>query len=51
VKTKDYDVSEWGNPTKRVKLADGGSAWTWEFRGYGSAQGWPPESPFPTGIA
>jgi hypothetical protein len=40
VKTKDYYVSEWGNPTKRVKLADGGSTWTWEFRGYGGAQGW-----------
>jgi hypothetical protein len=40
VKTKDYYVSEWGNPTKRVKLADGGSTWIWEFRGYGGAQGW-----------
>jgi len=39
VKTKDYHVSERGNPTKRVKLADGGSTWMWEFRGYGGAQG------------
>lgn len=40
VKTKDDYVREWGNPTKRVKLPDGGSTWTWEFRGYGGAQGW-----------
>ena len=31
VKTKDYYVSEWGNPAKRYKTADGGSIWTWEF--------------------
>lgn len=40
VKTKDYYVSQWGSPKKRIKLADGGSTWTWEFRGYGGAQGW-----------
>ena len=32
VKTKDYYVSEWGNPAKRVKLADGGSIWTCRAR-------------------
>jgi hypothetical protein len=51
VKIKDYYVSEWGNPTNRVKLANGGSTWTWEFRGYDGVQGWPPELPFPGGIA
>ena len=40
VKTKDYYVSEWGNPAKRIRAADGGSIWTWEFRGYGGRQGW-----------
>lgn len=40
VKTKDYYISEWGNPTKRTTMADGGSTWTWQFRGYGGAQGW-----------
>jgi hypothetical protein len=40
VKTKDSYVSEWGNPTKRTKAADGGEIWTWEFRGYGGRQGW-----------
>jgi hypothetical protein len=40
VKTKDYYISEWGNPTKRTTSADGGSTWTWQFRGYGGRQGW-----------
>ena len=40
VKTKDYYLSEWGNPATRVKAADGGSIWTWEFRAYGGAEGW-----------
>ena len=40
LKTKDYCVSEWGNPTKRTKAADGGDIWTWEWRGYGGSQGW-----------
>jgi hypothetical protein len=40
VKTKDYYLSEWGKPAKRVKSDDGGEVWTWEFSGYGGAQGW-----------
>ena len=40
VKTKDYYLSERGNPTKRTKTADGGEIWTWEWRGYGGGQGW-----------
>ena len=40
VKTKDYYLSEWGKPAKRVKSDDAGEVWTWEFSGYGGAQGW-----------
>ncbi len=40
VKTKDYYLNEWGKPAKRVKSHDGGEEWTWEFSGYGGAQGW-----------
>ena len=40
VKTKDYYVSQWGNPAKRTTMADGQSTWIWQFRGYGGAQGW-----------
>lgn len=40
VKTKDYYLSEWGNPAKRTTTANGESIWTWEFRGYGGRQGW-----------
>ena len=40
VKTKDYYLNEWGKPAKRVKSDDGGAVWTWEFSGYGGAQGW-----------
>jgi len=40
VKTKDYYLSEWGKPKKREQSADGGEIWTWEFSGYGGAQGW-----------
>ena len=40
VKTKDYYLSEWGKPAKRAKSDDGGEVWTWEFSGYGGAQGW-----------
>ena len=40
VKTKDYYVREWGNPSKRMKTADGEDVWTWEWRGYGGTQGW-----------
>ena len=40
VKTKDYYISEWGNPAKRTKTTDGESIWIWEFRGYGGRQGW-----------
>ena len=40
VKTKDYYLTEWGKPAKRAKSDDGGEVWTWEFSGYGGAQGW-----------
>jgi hypothetical protein len=40
VKTKDYYLTEWGKPTKRTTTQDGGDMWTWEFSGYGGAQGW-----------
>lgn len=40
VKTKDYYIAEWGKPTKRFKSQDGGETLTWEFSGYGGAQGW-----------
>lgn len=40
VKTKDYYLSEWGKPAKRDTTANGERVWTWEFRGYGGAQGW-----------
>src|SRR5262245_9795554 len=40
VKTKDYYLAEWGKPAKRGKSDDGGEVWTWEFSGYGGAQGW-----------
>ena len=40
VKSKDYYLSEWGKPAKRAKSDDGGEVWTWEFSGYGGAQGW-----------
>lgn len=40
VKTKDYYLTEWGKPAKRAKSNDGGEVWTWEFSGYGGAQGW-----------
>lgn len=40
VKTKEGYLREWGKPAKRVKSDDGGEAWTWEFSGYGGAQGW-----------
>ena len=40
VKTKDYYLSEWGKPAKRTTSDDGREVWTWEFSGYGGAQGW-----------
>ena len=40
VKTKDYYLAEWGKPAKRARTEDGGDVWTWEFSGYGGAQGW-----------
>ena len=40
VKTKDYYLSEWGRPAKRTSSDDSGEVWTWEFSGYGGAQGW-----------
>ena len=40
VKTKDYYLTEWGKPATRAKSDDGGEVWTWEFSGYGGAQGW-----------
>ncbi|HJT20011.1 MAG TPA: hypothetical protein VJ746_06050 [Nitrospira sp.] len=40
VKTKDYYVHEWGRPTKRRQTIDGEETLTWEWRGYGGAQGW-----------
>ena len=40
VKTKEYFIKEWGKPAKRAKSADGGEILTWEFSGYGGAQGW-----------
>ena len=40
VKTKDSYLAEWGKPTKRITTRDGGEVWTWEFSGYGGAQGW-----------
>jgi hypothetical protein len=40
VKTKDYYLTEWGKPAKRAKSDDGGEILTWEFSGYGGAQGW-----------
>lgn len=40
VKTKDYYLTEWGKPAKLAKAADGGEVLTWEFSGYGGAQGW-----------
>ena len=40
VKSKDYYLSEWGKPAKRARSDDGGEVWTWEFSGYGGAQGW-----------
>lgn len=32
VTTKDYYLSEWGKPAKRVKSDDGGEVWTEELR-------------------
>lgn len=40
VKTKEDYLREWGKPARRVKSDDGGETWTWEFSGYGGAQGW-----------
>jgi hypothetical protein len=40
VKTKDYYLAEWGTPTKRTRSQEGEEIWTWEFSGYGGAQGW-----------
>ena len=40
VKTKDYYLTEWGKPAKGALSDDGGEVWTWEFSGYGGAQGW-----------
>jgi hypothetical protein len=40
VKKKDYYLTEWGKPAKRAKSEDGGEILTWEFSGYGGAQGW-----------
>lgn len=40
VKTKDYYVREWGQPTKRANAGDGGEILRWESRAYGGAQGW-----------
>jgi len=40
VKTKDYYLTEWGKPAKRVTSQEGEDIWTWEFSGYGGAQGW-----------
>ena len=40
VKTKDYYIAEWGKPAKRFTSRDGGETLTWEFSGYGGAQGW-----------
>lgn len=39
VKTKDSYSTEWGQPAKRARSEDGGEVWTWEFSGYGGAQG------------
>ena len=40
VKSNDYYLAEWGKPAKRARSEDGGDVWTWEFSGYGGAQGW-----------
>ena len=40
VKTKDYYMTEWGNPAKRARSEDGGEILTWTFSGYGGNQGW-----------
>jgi hypothetical protein len=40
MKTKNYYLTEWGKPTKRTRSHGGGEVRTWEFSGYGGAQGW-----------
>jgi hypothetical protein len=40
VKTKDYYITEWGNPAKRMRSEDGGETLIWTFSGYGGHQGW-----------
>lgn len=40
VKTKDEYLREWGRPAKREVGKDGSAIWTWEWTGYGGAQGW-----------
>ncbi len=46
VKNKDYYVIQWGPPTRRAKLDDGGEVLTWEWQGFaqnqsgGHSQGW-----------
>ena len=40
VKTKNYYVREWGQPTRRAKAEGGGEILRWESRAYGGAQGW-----------
>ena len=40
IKTKDYYIAEWGNPSKRTRSQEGEDVWIWESSGYGGAQGW-----------
>jgi hypothetical protein len=46
VKNKDYYIVEWGPPSKRAQLDDGGEVLTWEWQGHvqdqysGHSQGW-----------
>lgn len=46
VKNKDHYIVQWGPPSKRAKLDDGGEVLTWEWQGHvqnqhaGHSQGW-----------
>ena len=46
IKNRDHYVVEWGPPSKRAKLDDGGEVLTWEWQGQvqdqsgGHSQGW-----------
>ncbi len=46
VKNKDYYITEWGPPSSRASLDDGGEVLTWEWQGYvadqygGHDRGW-----------